>query len=178
MKISRRRFVAGGLAAMAITRPASAALSPDQRALWLALPGGREESRIRFRTDDWRLSEPGVEALSWLWRDWRDADEAVWIDWRLFDILGWIQARLALETGGAYLMTLTSGYRTRERNARIQGAAKNSQHCHGRAADIVFEGVRPDYIASLALEAGAAGVGRYPDFTHVDVGPEGRTWFG
>lgn len=182
----RRAFLCGFAAVagigLATAAPAAVRLVDTRFAgigqthLWVAQPGGREEAHVRFRTADGLLLPEGIDRLSWLWRDWRDADRAVWIDYRLFDILAWIQTRAALEDDQPRRFVLTSGYRTPERNARIEGAARNSQHIHGRAADLLMEGVDLARLATLAEAAGAAGIGRYRRFLHIDVGQEGRRW--
>lgn len=69
---------------------------------------------------------------------------------------------------------INSGYRTRTYNTKIGGAAK-SQHVLGMAADIVVAGKTPKEIAAIAAELKAGGIGIYPTFTHVDVGPV-RRW--
>jgi uncharacterized protein YcbK (DUF882 family) len=181
--MTRRGLLSGAAAALA-AGPAAAYgrlfetrwSGIGQTHLWVRQPGGREEAHVRFRTADGALVAEGVRALSWVWRDWRDGDAAVWVDYRLFDVLAWIQTRVALEDDRPCAFTLTSGFRTAERNATLEGAARNSQHIHGRAADLVLDGCAPERLARLAEEAGAGGVGRYAAFTHVDVGREGRRW--
>lgn len=71
-------------------------------------------------------------------------------------------------------ITVTSGYRAPEYNAKI-GGAKYSYHMKGMAADIKISGVSPKDVANVARKLGAGGVGTYPTFTHVDVGPV-RSW--
>jgi uncharacterized protein YcbK (DUF882 family) len=186
--VNRRAFLgaAGAAALFGVGLPAAArATIPLHRTrwsgigqthLWVRQVGDREEAHVRFRSDDGLLIHEGVQALSWTWRDWRDADAAVWVDYRLFDILAWIQTALALEDDAPRCLVLNSGYRTVDRNARIEGAARNSQHIHGRAGDLNFEHVGRRRLAALANAAGAAGVGSYSSFVHIDVGPEGRRW--
>jgi uncharacterized protein YcbK (DUF882 family) len=43
---------------------------------------------------------------------------------------------------------VNSGYRSPEHNARI-GGVKNSHHTHGRAADIVVNGMTPNQLADV-----------------------------
>jgi uncharacterized protein YcbK (DUF882 family) len=186
--MNRRTFLArGGAALIAASGLASVAQANvplhhsrwsgiAQTHLWVRQVGDREEAHVRFRSDDGRLIADGVRALSWTWRDWRDRDAAVWVDYRLFDILAWIQTALALEDDAPRCLMLSSGYRTIDRNARIEGAARNSQHIHGRAGDLNFDGVDRQRLAAFADAAGAAGVGTYRSFVHIDVGPEGRRW--
>lgn len=64
-------------------------------------------------------------------------------------------------------ITINSGHRCVAYNAFVGGSA-NSQHLHGRAADIVVAGVAPYLVAELADQLGIGGVGSYESFTHVD----------
>lgn len=184
-----RRGLLAGLAATGALAAAPALASPvlrlvdtrfrgvGQTRLWVRqVAGPAEEDAIVFRTPDGRLIPEGVEALSWLWRDWRDDDHAVWIDYRLFDVLAFIQTAAALENDAAAPIVLSSGYRTARRNASLNGAARDSQHIHGRAGDIFVDGVSLPRLQRLAEAAGAGGVGRYRNFLHVDTGQEGRRW--
>ncbi|MEL6310843.1 MAG: DUF882 domain-containing protein [Pseudomonadota bacterium] len=187
--LSRRSFIRG-VAVSASSLPllpslAQATVSPliatrfadiGQTNLWVRVASRDEEINVPFRTADSLLITEGVRALSWIWRDWRDDDYAVWIDYRLFDILAYVQTRATLEDDAPRRLVLTSGYRTSSRNALIEGAARQSQHIYGRAGDLWFDGLEHGRVATLAEAAGAAGVGRYKTFTHVDVGKEGRRW--
>jgi uncharacterized protein YcbK (DUF882 family) len=184
--MNRRAFLRGGAAACALgaATPALAAgglyrtrwTGLGQPFLWLRVAGLGEEAHVRFRTNDGRLLEDGVRQLSWTMRDWRDDDAAVWIDYRLFDVLAYVQTAATLETDVPAAVVLNSGYRTPRRNATIEGAARRSQHIFGRAADLAIEDLPHMRVAALAEEAGAAGIGQYRRFTHIDVGREGRRW--
>lgn len=181
--MNRRAFLAGLLGA-AVAGPAAAFPGlyqtrwngVGQSFLWLRLAGRAEETHVRFRTDDGRLIEDGVRRLSWAFRDWRDADAAVWIDYRLFDVLAYLQTAATLETDAPAALVITSGYRTPRRNATLRGAARESQHIFGRAVDLGVDGLPDERVAEIAEAAGAAGIGRYERFTHIDVGREGRRW--
>ncbi len=70
---------------------------------------------------------------------------------------------------------INSGYRTGAHN-KIIGGSRNSRHLYGMAADIVVTGVPPSEVADYADEIGVGGVGRYEDFTHVDVYGQNRRW--
>ncbi|MEM1297969.1 MAG: DUF882 domain-containing protein [Pseudomonadota bacterium] len=146
------------------------------RHLWIAQAGDGEELHARIRTPEGATDRTGVRALRWLFRDWRDSDAAVRVDIRLFDLLAGLQSSLTAIHDRPVRITLNSGYRTRARNARIEGAAPNSQHIHGKAADITLAGLAPAAVAEAAEVLRAPGLGRYRTFTHVDVGPEGRRW--
>ena len=65
---------------------------------------------------------------------------------------------------------INSGYRCPAHNAEV-GGVPNSQHVEGTAADITYDGIDVDYLAQIAEECGADGIGRYynQDFVHVDV---------
>jgi uncharacterized protein YcbK (DUF882 family) len=176
----------GLLAGLAAGRPAEARGWPlrsgfrgiDQRHIWVRQAGRREALHCPFRDANGAPHRASVDALSWLFRDWRDGDQGLKVDVRLFDLLATVQTVLSLVEGRAIEITLTSGYRTPERNRTIEGAAANSQHIRGRAADIVLSGSSHGAVADAAEIAGAPGLGRYPDFTHLDVGPPGRRWRG
>lgn len=71
---------------------------------------------------------------------------------------------------------VTSGYRCRSHNEDVGGVA-DSQHIHGRAADIYADGdVTPLQLAALAEKAGADGIGLYDDFCHIDVRGSYARW--
>jgi uncharacterized protein YcbK (DUF882 family) len=106
----------------------------------------------------------------------------------------WVSSRLAilcemLEVIRANLIgsvRVLSGYRPPEYNRRI-GGARQSQHCQGRAADIVVEGIKAEDVhrAILAMYARGmlkdlGGLGLYPGFVHVDIRPTKtlRRWRG
>ena len=150
----------------------------DQRHVWIAQTGRREALHCPFRDSGGAPITASVDALSWLFRDWRDDDQGLKIDVRLFDLLASVQTMLSLVEGRAVEIRLNSGYRTPERNRTIEGAAPNSQHIHGRAADIVLPGIALPRVADAAEIARAPGLGRYANFTHLDVGPPGRRWTG
>jgi uncharacterized protein YcbK (DUF882 family) len=76
-------------------------------------------------------------------------------------------------------ITITSGYRTPAYNKKI-GGAKNSQHCHARAADIKVQGLTPkevkETIERLIKEGKMkqGGIGVYPSWTHYDTFYDGK----
>jgi uncharacterized protein YcbK (DUF882 family) len=74
---------------------------------------------------------------------------------------------------------IISGYRSPEYNEhlRSQGrkVARDSYHLEGLAIDFFVPGVKTGKIAKLARSHGAGGVGRYPCFVHIDLGPV-RSW--
>lgn len=150
----------------------------DERHLTVRQIGRTEELQAPFRDRKGRPYKAGVDGLSWLFRDWRDHDTGRAIDIRLFDKLARIQTMLSTLSDRPVVLMLYSGYRTPERNRTIEGAAVHSQHIVGRAADIAADGVPHKLIGDLGEIARAHGLGRYPIFTHIDVGPRGRRWRG
>lgn len=72
---------------------------------------------------------------------------------------------------------IESGYRCRSHNEEVGGVA-DSQHIHGRAADVYAENASVLKIAALAEAAGADGIGLYDDFVHIDVRGYSARWCG
>jgi len=74
-------------------------------------------------------------------------------------------------------LTLLSGYRTPRNNHRIVGAARESLHMLGWAADIRVTGYSSTKVKTYARKLAAGGIGYYPykGFTHLDVG-KSRYW--
>ncbi len=74
-------------------------------------------------------------------------------------------------------LVLLSGYRTPRNNHRTPGAARESLHMLGWAADIRIQGYSSTKVKAFARKLGAGGVGYYPykGFTHLDVGDK-RYW--
>lgn len=100
------------------------------------------------------------------------------IDPHLLDVLFIMQTWLAYY-GKPHDIRILSGYRTPEHNGSLEGAAKNSLHMQGRAADIHIPGMSTRVLADMGRMISVGGVGMYPDrgFIHVDTGPI-RTWVG
>jgi len=70
---------------------------------------------------------------------------------------------------------VNSGFRTKAYNEKI-GGATGSTHLYGMAADVVVDGYTPEEVADYAEEREVGGLGRYDDFTHIDVWKEDRRW--
>ncbi len=119
------------------------------------------------------------ERLNLLLRD-HHADAAVYMDVRLFDILWRLQQRYLRARGHVPMLNIHSGYRTPETNARLvsEGAALNSYHLRGQAADISVEGYGIHILANLSRGIGQGGWGIYwrGRFVHLDTGPA-RFWY-
>ncbi len=80
-------------------------------------------------------------------------------------MLAAIQVEISRLRGEETILMLNSGYRTPERNATIEGAARNSLHCKGCAADFWSPHVTNRAMRKLATKViGAVGGRRYPEF--------------
>jgi uncharacterized protein YcbK (DUF882 family) len=90
---------------------------------------------------------------------------------------------------GRQRFTVTSGYRSREYNEALLAAGHpvsgSSQHCEGRAADVVFDDARPIevYAAALGLHLAGrirlGGLGLYAGWVHLDIRDGSLAqWFG
>ena len=103
----------------------------------------------------------------------RSGADAVLIAPRLVMVLESIRAHFGVA------VTINSGYRTPEYNAKVGGVAR-SQHCYGTAADIVVKGQTPEAVAAFArtLMPDWGGVGVYKSFTHIDVREARADWTG
>lgn len=104
----------------------------------------------------------------------KDGSDAIFVADGLAAVLEQIRCHFGKET------TITSGYRTHSHNAKQKGSSKHSQHLYGLAADIVVAGVDPEKVADYAetLLPGTGGIGRYDDFTHIDVRSTKSRWRG
>lgn len=73
---------------------------------------------------------------------------------------------------------VNSGYRSPEQNQNV-GGVRNSYHMLGMAADISVGDVPPVVVQNYAIASGMfGGVGRYKNFTHVDVRKDKVEWSG
>lgn len=148
------------------------------RALWLVRHETGEQSREVYWANG-GLEAAGYTRLCHVLRDVR-ANETVQMHLALLDTMRAMQGWLDLN-GISRPLVINSGYRTWQTNAslRNEGAARNSMHLYGRAADIWIPGIPPAYLARLALYLKSGGVGFYPDrgFVHIDTGRV-RAWRG
>lgn len=132
--------------------------------------------RCRYRGADGMVDRDGYGAACHVLRDVQ-ANRMMAMDPRLLDILTGIQ-RWLLANGHDAVIRVLSGFRCAAANARTEGAAKNSMHLEGRAADILLEGLPARLLAAMVLQFNAGGGnGLYISrgFVHVDTGAA-RTW--
>lgn len=104
-----------------------------------------------------------------------DGSDAVLVAPRLVMVLETIRAHFGTA------VTINSGYRTPQHNAKVNGAA-HSQHCYGTAADITVRGHTPAEVAAFARQImpdwGGVGIYNKQGFTHVDVREKRSDWTG
>jgi uncharacterized protein YcbK (DUF882 family) len=74
-------------------------------------------------------------------------------------------------------LSINSGFRTRRHNAALEGAARNSLHLSGQAADINIRGMEQEQVQRMAAYYKVGGVGLYNNFVHIDTGRV-RYWRG
>jgi uncharacterized protein YcbK (DUF882 family) len=138
-------------------------------------------TKDRFKGIYWQNGKYVADALksiNHVMRDFR-ADDIKQIDTHLLDLLAQMSMKLKPEKP----FHVISGYRSPETNAKMRkcgkGAAKNSYHIQGKAADIRLPGYRTSALRRTAYRLKSGGVGYYPDqrFVHIDVGPI-RYWKG
>ncbi|WP_137177757.1 DUF882 domain-containing protein [Roseomonas sp. AR75] len=174
----RRLLLAASLGALTLPAlPAAAMQRPGDRtrAIWIRNQAGEEVRAAYIRADgqmDWQV----VARLQRLFRDLRQNATGP-MPVLLLDKLGQIQARWGFHRP----LLLLSGYRTSRTNASLEGAAQNSRHLEGQAADIQMAGVTPTDLAAVATDVSRhnmfMGIGTYGGFVHVDIGPL-RGWRG
>jgi uncharacterized protein YcbK (DUF882 family) len=177
--LSRRKMLAFAGAALvgAAAKPAFASAPAILyfRRLSLYNVNTGESYNSVFWANDYYIPQ-ALKNLDWALRDFH-TNTTHPIDPRLLDLLVSLQQKLDIDEP----FLLTSGYRTPETNARLvaEGAAVNSLHMRGQAADISLRGRSLNQLHTAALSLRGGGVGYYPGhgFIHVDVGPV-RTWTG
>jgi uncharacterized protein YcbK (DUF882 family) len=102
-------------------------------------------------------------------------DEVKDIDMRVIDLLCDIKDIF----GRDRKVEIISGYRSTLYNRYLRslgrGVGRNSLHQSGLAIDFKILGISNDKLSRIARSFKAGGVGRYPEFIHIDTGPV-RSW--
>lgn len=103
----------------------------------------------------------------------QDGSDPVFVSDRLVEVLQAVRNKFGQP------VNITSGYRTPTRNQKV-GGVETSQHLYGTAADVTVTGVRPEDVADYLelIMPNWGGIGRYKDFTHVDVRKEKSRFVG
>lgn len=148
------------------------------RELWLYRNETREQLRATYFADG-RIRPEEYWKLCALLRDVR-ANVMTAIDPALLDVLRGITGYYEAWQW-RYPLVVNSGFRTEATNRALarEGAARNSLHLSGRAADVWVPGVSVRDVGTLGLHLRQGGVGFYADkgFVHLDTGRL-RSWRG
>jgi uncharacterized protein YcbK (DUF882 family) len=153
--------------------------SSERRVLWLQRSGYGDEIMAPFCIDGRTIYDPGYKMICWLMRDRRAsvAEGYVKIDIVEIEAMWEVQQVLAL-MGVHQPIVITSGYRTPETNAATEGAARNSMHIYGKAADLYVPGVSMRELFDVCWSREVSGgMGYYDDHVHLDSGTR-RWWVG
>ncbi len=108
----------------------------------------------------------------------KDGSDKVLVDEKLVQVLQYISDQSKSK------VTIISGYRSPSYNAKLSGAAKNSLHMQGKAADIVVKnftnkkvcGFAEDGLATYEIPGGIGLYDSYDKFVHVDVRTSKWRW--
>ena len=173
----------------ALTAAAFAGMSPravraatpraTERVLWLRREGYGDEVTAAFCVDGRTLYDPGYKEICWFMRDRAisAAEGYVKIDiveiealWEVQQVLGTMGVRQPL--------VITSGYRSPQTNAATEGAARNSMHIYGKAADMYVPTVSTKELFDVCWSREVSGgMGYYDTHVHLDSGSR-RWWVG
>jgi len=132
--------------------------------------------RIRYCTADGFMDMAGYQEACLILRDVQ-AGRVYAMDPGLLDVLCGIQ-RWMEYNGRSSVIDINSGFRTVQTNQKLEGAAQNSMHLYGKAADIVISGASSGLAGAMAKEFnknGGTGIYLRRGFVHVDTGAA-RTW--
>ncbi|WP_170985145.1 DUF882 domain-containing protein [Roseomonas sp. AR75] len=151
---------------------AAKAVTAPERFLWVR-NGAGEELATAYRAGE-EYDPRALSKLRHLLRDMHVGTEGP-LPPLLADMLSVLQE----QWGYTRPLIVRSGYRTPRTNASLEGAAPASLHLVGQAADIVVPGMAPNDVAmavwTLSRRLGFLGIGVYPRFVHMDIGPQ-RVW--
>ncbi|MHD0644713.1 YcbK family protein [Pseudomonas aeruginosa] len=177
-KFLRRILAFAGLVVLSSTALAGdwrMDLLNQDRCLTLYRQASKETANFCYWRKGQGLDQTGYQKANYILRDveYRYMGQ---MDVRLLDVLFLIQQWLRQE-GRRSDIHILSGIRTPAHNAVLEGAAKNSEHMHGKAADIFIPGLKTNLLAVMTRIIGVGGVGIYPvkNFVHVDTGNV-RVW--
>lgn len=146
------------------------------RKLKLRRSGTNEQAEIVYFQNG-QVDLRGYWHVTYLLRDMR-ANLMAYPDLKLLDLLCAVQAWMKVN-GNNQPLIITSGFRTQENNAKLEKAARHSQHVLAKAVDFVVPGFDPRTIGIIAKHFQAGGVGVYVEdkFNHLDTGSV-RSWSG
>lgn len=179
--ISRREFLLKTAAVASASMSAGGILLPQialadddkfwqrDRVLSLYRKDAKETRHIKF-FENGRYIQEGYSGICWMLRDVVDGNRMVGMNINLINLL-FAQQQYLRDVGRPNpMITLLSGYRTKRHNDNLEGAAKNSQHLFGNAADYRIAGADLRELTSLARRFQVGGIGMYRTYVHNDIG--------
>lgn len=176
--VAGRALFAAGLA-LTLTSVCLGSFAPEEasargetRTLSMYNIHTKETLTVTFKRDG-KYDREALKQINHIMRDWR-RDESREMDPALIDLIWTLHQTL----GSKEPIKLISGFRSSATNSAMRrkggGQAKNSQHTHGKAADIHFPDIPVKALRNSALVQEWGGVGYYPTsgipFVHVDTG--------
>ncbi len=170
--ISRRRFLKTALAASAVLpfRAGTARASQKTERTLNLYNVHTDESLDICYFNDGRYDYEALERINYLLRC-HYSNEVKAIAPGVLDLLTDIKDIVA----GDRPLKIISGYRSPAYNEHLRElgrhVARNSYHLRGLAIDFAVDGIGTKKIAGIAKSFDSGGVGTYPDFVHIDVGP-------
>lgn len=184
MNLSRRNFLIGSAATLAVAAMPKLALAVDNTSGYYDFQPlnflnvhTNEKLVVRYRDQNGYIAG-ALNEVNDFFKDYRTGTQHE-MDPRLLDRIYALNMRF----GGKNNFELISGYRSPQTNSMLRenshGVAKNSFHMQGKAADIRMPGQNLDEVYKVANAMGLGGTGVYhkSNFIHVDTGPV-RTWHG
>jgi len=125
-----------------------------------------EKINAHYRNKDGSYDPEELAKINHIMRCSLDGNETA-IAVKLVELLDAVEDKF-----GKKGLVLLSGYRTPKLNRQVPGAAKNSLHMLGWAADIKIPGYSSTKVKKYGQKMDIGGVGYYPykGFTHLDVG--------
>lgn len=145
---------------------------PPERFVWLR-NAHEEEVALCYRTGE-TYSQAAMTQIRHLLRDVHAGVEGP-LPELLVDMLSALQEQWDYTRP----IRVQSGFRTAGSNAAIEGAAPRSLHLVGAAVDFGVPGMAANDVAmaawTLSRRVGFMGIGVYPRFVHLDIGPQ-RVW--
>jgi uncharacterized protein YcbK (DUF882 family) len=175
--ISRRGFIKAALATAAMLHfgaaGAFASVQKTERSLNLYNIHTEESLDLCYFSGG-RYDYEALEKINYLMRC-HYTNKVKTIDVGVLDLLSDISSKIA----PGERLRIISGYRSPEYNEYLHNigrhVASHSYHMRGLAIDFAVDGIGTRKIAGVAKSFDSGGVGLYPDFVHIDVGPV-RYW--
>lgn len=174
--LSRRLFLKAGAAAALFQLTPLQALADNSfwdqpRQLRLYRAQTKESLDVVYFRDG-QIDYDGYYKVCQLLRDTHE-NKAVQMDPVLLDVLCGVQGYYRAY-GYNYPLVINSGFRTLKTNNSLlsEGAAKNSMHLYGKAADLSMPHITPRHLGLVGLYFRQGGVGFYErsGFVHLDTG--------